>query len=404
VFFLSAIFAHCAAADTLRVVTYNILFFSENDDDRLDEIRTVMEGIRPDVAVFQEIEDEEAVDNLLSFVFLQIDDDWASAEFIDGYDTDNCLLYRTSRVNLISQRPIHTELRDINEYVLQAAELDSGEFIRMYSAHLKASEGSDNEERRREEAETLREELDELDEGSMFMFMGDFNLYTSAEPAYQLLLSPDPNPNGQLFDPIDTPGAWNNSASFADIHTQSPRTQSFGGGATGGLDDRFDFILVSDALMDTAGSYVIPSSYTEYGNDGQHFNQAVNQGTNFAVSDEIADALHAASDHLPVYADFVLRSTASPAEDTPPVVLHYELLECYPNPFNANLRVELSGITLGGEIKIFDVTGREIMSREVLPASRARTEFDFTNYGTGTYFVQFESAVSSTTAKVILLK
>ena len=39
------------------------------------------------------------------------------------------------------------------------------------------------------------------------------------------------------------------------------------------------------------------------GNDWNHFNDAINDGNNTSVSDEIADALHAASDHLPVYMD-----------------------------------------------------------------------------------------------------
>ena len=98
---------------------------------------------------------------------------------------------------------------------------------------------------------------------------GDFNLYHSSEASYQLLLSTNPNPVGQLFDPINMPGDWTQNPSFAAIDTQSPRTQSFGGGATGGMDDRFDFILVSAALMDTAGTYAMPETYHAFGNDGE---------------------------------------------------------------------------------------------------------------------------------------
>ena len=48
----------------------------------------------------------------------------------------------------------------------------------------------------------------------------------------------------------------------------------------------------------------IEDSLTPFGNDGNHFNQSINQGTNSAVSPEVADALYEASDHLPVFADF----------------------------------------------------------------------------------------------------
>ena len=42
------------------------------------------------------------------------------------------------------------------------------------------------------------------------------------------------------------------------------------------------------------------NSYHAVGNDGRHFNQSVDQGTNTAVPDEVAEALFDGSDHLPV--------------------------------------------------------------------------------------------------------
>ena len=47
----------------------------------------------------------------------------------------------------------------------------------------------------------------------------------------------------------------------------------------------------------------VDDTYTAFGNDGNHFNDAINSGNNFSVSDQMADALHDASDHLPVYMD-----------------------------------------------------------------------------------------------------
>ncbi|MCH6573843.1 MAG: hypothetical protein IH795_01365, partial [Bacteroidetes bacterium] len=43
---------------------------------------------------------------------------------------------------------------------------------------------------------------------------------------------------------------WHNNFSFVEIHTQSPRTRQFGGGANGGMDDRFDMILTSQSIND----------------------------------------------------------------------------------------------------------------------------------------------------------
>ena len=67
------------------------------------------------------------------------------------------------------------------------------------------------------------------------------------------------------------------------------------------------------------------NSYIVLGNDGAHFNQAINSGTNSAVSEEMADALHAASDHLPVFADFQF-----PSGDESDY--HIVISEVMPNP------------------------------------------------------------------------
>ena len=70
------------------------------------------------------------------------------------------------------------------------------------------------------------------------------------------------------------------------------------------MDDRFDWLFVSESILNNQSRMVyIEDSYTAFGNDGNHFNDAINSGNNFSVSDQIADALHDASDHLPVYMD-----------------------------------------------------------------------------------------------------
>ena len=77
-------------------------------------------------------------------------------------------------------------------------------------------------------------------------------------------------------------------------------TQRFGGGATGGMDDRFDLILYSSAIAQSGGVTVVPNSLVAYGNDGNHYNDSINKQPNTAVSAAVANALHNASDHIPV--------------------------------------------------------------------------------------------------------
>jgi cysteinyl-tRNA synthetase len=58
--------------------------------------------------------------------------------------------------------------------------------------------------------------------------------------------------------------------------------------------------LISYGLAESEKLTYKPGSYIVFGNDGKHLNKAVNKPENKIVSKEIADALHKASDHLPV--------------------------------------------------------------------------------------------------------
>jgi hypothetical protein len=98
-------------------------------------------------------------------------------------------------------------------------------------------------------------------------------------------------------------GIWNDSA-YSSYHTQSPRIRSFGGGATGGLDDRFDLMLFSSSIIAPGRITYQNGSLTPVGNDGLHYQDSINRPPNAAVSQSVANALHNASDHLPVYAEF----------------------------------------------------------------------------------------------------
>jgi hypothetical protein len=149
----------------------------------------------------------------------------------------------------------------------------------------------------------LKEWLDVRPHVKYILAGGDLNVYTSNEPGYQILLDTGVM---KLYDPIARPGDWNNNALFADTHTQSTRVRAFNGGATGGMDDRFDFILVSDSVLRNGSPLkYINGSYTSVGNTGLLFNDSL---THPPVSNivpwEVLSALYHVSDHLPVYAEF----------------------------------------------------------------------------------------------------
>ncbi len=118
------------------------------------------------------------------------------------------------------------------------------------------------------------------------------------------------------MDPLGS-GSWDGEP-HAIKHSQSPRNNggNFCGLSPGGMDDRFDFQLVTDEWLDGDGLDLIPGTYRSLGNDGQHFDIAINDGDNFYYPDDVprsnalADALHDASDHLPVVVDYVVSCPA----------------------------------------------------------------------------------------------
>lgn len=300
----------CAALgqtyDTLRVATYNLLNYPGDAAARNPEFRLVIQAINPDLVVVQELTSSSGHSQFLSDVLnYNQPGTYATAPFSDGYDTDNGMYYKTEKLQFIGpQTVLGTALRDINGYRLRPVGIGADSLdIQIFSAHLKASQGFEAD--RAAEAEILRTHLNSLPDGGFFIAAGDFNVYTSTEQAYQNLIESRADNSGRLYDPINTPGNWHDNASLAAVHTQSTRVRSFGGGATGGLDDRFDFALLSYNFPNPGGWDFVPGSYTAFGNDGNHFDDSINALPNTAVPEIVANALHAASDHLPVYLDLV---------------------------------------------------------------------------------------------------
>jgi endonuclease/exonuclease/phosphatase family metal-dependent hydrolase len=286
-------------------MTYNLLNYPGTDTTtRNPYFRTTLSYVNPDILVVQEITSQAGVNGFVNNV-LNSYSSYKAGTFIDGYDTDNAIFYKDSAFTFLSNTRITTALRDINQFKLVVNA--SGDTLNIFSVHLKASQGTEEEAARAAEVDRLRAITDKLSSNANFVVVGDFNLYTSSESAYQKLLSQ--SSTGYFLDPINKPGNWHNNSAFTSIHTQSPRVEQFGGGSTGGLDDRFDFILISQAVKDEGGIAYINGSYTAVGNDGNHFNKSINVQPNTAVPAAVATALYYSADHLPVYADFSYEET-----------------------------------------------------------------------------------------------
>ena len=288
------------AQQQMKIASYNLLNYPGTDTNiRNPYFRTVISALNPDILVVSEITSQTGVNNFLSSVMNYVSVTYSAGSFINGYDTDNAMFYKTSKFNFISNTPIHTALRDINEFKI--TDKIYHDTLRIYGVHLKA--GDTDRVRRGGEIDSLRKRTNLLSPGTDFLVLGDFNIYASSEPAYQKLLQDNVSDDGNFLDPLSLTGVWNNF-SYAPYHTQSTRTRSFGNGSTGGLDDRFDMILYSNAVKNSGGIKFVPGTYTSFGNDGHHYNDSINKIPNTSVSQLVADGLHYASDHLPVFAMF----------------------------------------------------------------------------------------------------
>ena len=174
--------------------------------------------------------------------------------------------------------------------------------VYVYSSHFKASLGYESD--RETGALAVRANANALGAGVRAIYVGDFNVYVNTEPAYLAFMA---SGNGQALDGLGT-GSWAGTAN-AWKHTQSPRLAS-GGLVGGGLDDRFDHHLPTLQLGDGEGISQIANTHRSLGNDGNHYNLDINNGNNTYFpadrtrSNALADALWAASDHIPVIVDY----------------------------------------------------------------------------------------------------
>jgi len=328
----SVVLASPAAHAQLRVAAWNI---SNYGGGRVPQIHASVyasfEGrsMAPDVFLLQEFLSDAA---LAAFVAALNSapgspGDWAAAPFVNGPDTDSALAYRTGKLELLNTvvvavggvSPNHP--RNIMRYDLRPVGYGSPEAVfACYSVHMKSGDSSEDQQRRLLEAQRIRDDAEALPEGWSFIIGGDFNIQSSNQAAYQEMVGAQINDDGRFFDPISTPGSWNNNGAFRFVHTQDPV-------GAGGMDDRHDQLLLSDSLIEQSGFAYIGAinpatmlpfpystvtwndpnhSYRSWGNDGSTFNVALNPATNAMVGPTIGQALKdicAGAGHLPVFLD-----------------------------------------------------------------------------------------------------
>ncbi len=307
------------AQDTLTVLQYNLLNYgnitsyctnTNNNINNKDEyLKKIIRYIKPDIFTVDEMSKSPAIHQHLLDKVLNTDGVgyYRKADFLSEADSYlvNMLYYNSEKLRFHSHTIAQSYIRDVDVYKLYyySNDLKQGDtaFVICVVAHLKASSGTTNSNKRKVMAQNTMNYLNNYDDDNNYMMMGDFNLYSDEEPAYLQFLYYS-NPTLRFNDPIEQSGAWHNNYTYRNIHTQSTHTESNGCAVTGGMDDRFDFILISDHIKNgTKNVKYVPGTYHAVGQDGKHFNKSlIDPPTNTSVPSDVLSALYDNSDHLPV--------------------------------------------------------------------------------------------------------
>ena len=364
---------------TIRLMTYNILNYRNSTNEcngnsnsagpKETALDTIVKNVSPHIIVFNEIgasanNAQYLLNNALNTGGVS---SWATANYTNNSFSSltNVVAYNSDHLGIISQEVISQDLTgstlvrvvDVVRFYykdpLLNAQSDTLTFT-VLGAHFKAGNGTANSSLRNLMAKAIIDYVDNESQDDNLFLLGDYNMYSSAESAYQTLIG------GQTFrfeDPINTSGNWNNNGSFASVHTQSTRSSTSNSCfSAGGLDDRFDQILCSEAVVEGDDHMVyVPNTYFAVGNDGNHFNSSINSGTNYSVSSTMLLALYSLSDHLPVIADFDLDMQGLSTEEFK--------IPALPNPMRQPF--EFGGYTNNYSLVLVAMDGRVVFRKDV---------------------------------------
>lgn len=381
--------------DNVSIMYYNLLYFPGSTSDRVDTLEKIIRYVEPDLFLVNELETNYGANLILGGAMnTQGVTHYNKATFYSGPDTQNMLFYNSEKFGLLSQAQISTAVRDISEYKVYYKEpgLNASSdtvYLYLYSCHLKAGSTQSDIDTRESEATTFKNYLQSAGRSENLVIGGDFNFYESSEAGCQMIL------NGGTVgfnDPLNKLGSWHNNSFYQDYFTQSTRNVSggYGGGSSGGMDDRFDFIFVTDDIKNGTNKVQYQAnSYHAVGQDGLHMNQSINDGTNTAVPADIANALFYMSDHLPVYMEMSVEYPVGIQEIQ-------NVLEGYTILNNNELQLKLKRNVKTQEVLVFNLSG------QLVQADRdGDYKIDVSHLSTGVYVLKVFTDNGSASLKFV---
>lgn len=375
----------------IKVLSYNVLNYYGNTASRADTLAKILTHYTPDLFMVQELKSEAGFQEIVSTLDGITSDSYMGGTYVSqvsnpssSWKLQQNIVYNTRIFGLDKEEVIVSTYRDINYFKLFIKDADLALtndtiFLHVFVTHLKSSQGSNNEQLRLEQSQTMRSAINALPANSNILCGGDFNVYTSAEASYVHLL--ETGLTNVLEDPIALPGNWHDSSyPNKEILTQSTRLTPLSDGAGGGMDDRFDFVLHSQTLgQGNPNLQYVGGTYKALGNNGTCYNQDLINCTSVNnLPYTMLSALYHFSDHLPVV--FELSSDATLSTKT----IEQIELSLFPNPATDQLTIHADTkdqLTF----ELHDLAGQKLYTTDF----QSSASIDLSRFSVGTYLGVF---------------
>ncbi|PLX08912.1 MAG: hypothetical protein C0596_03600 [Marinilabiliales bacterium] len=415
-FILSIISLLTLAQGSVKVMTYNLLNFgnytsyctSTNNphEDKAEYLATIIDNQEPDILAVCELGKYVSASYTTNYILgnsLNINGEtkWQAASPTDqsGSYLINGLFYDKNKFQLMAQPVVETDIRDINIYKLRCLEIEETTYLNVVVMHLKAGSEYDDQSDRTDMVNELMSYLSAQGSNENYIIVGDFNVYSDNETCFQNLIDPS-NPSLAFYDPINQLGDWNNNYAYRSVHTQSTHDDDSNDCFSyGGMDDRFDFILISSSIKDgTADIQYVDDSYWAVGKDGNRFNGAINSPSNSTLPSTVISALYNMSDHLPVVAEFQIGDNSGVASLSNTDNFYANVV----NPTDGLIQYRLkSNLNTNVEVSIYTSVGQKIYSTNINSADSAIQTHDISEYANGVYIMCFEGTGIYQTYKIV---
>ncbi len=397
--------------ETFTVMHYNLLYYgvntsfctsiNNNVDLKDQNLAIIVDYVQPDIFTVNELGRGPAgpqdpfnlfrlLDNVLNS---SAEPRFSAAPYTNTTNSTivNGLFYDNTKFVFHGVEVIANVVRDINLYTLYVKDqqrLLAGDTIFLHAivAHLKAGSSASDQNSRTAEIQTVMSYINQSNLRGNLMFLSDLNMQSSHEFAYQHLTF-HVNQGIRFHDPINQPGTWSDNPNFAQHHTQSTRVVS-GCFSGGGMDDRFDQILVSNSIMSgSRGLRYVAGSYYALGQDGLRFNQTLISPQNNSAPPNVINALFGMSDHLPVILELEMVNIETSVPET--LVSVPQIL--FNNPTSEVLNLEVRNLNGSAKVSIYSMAGQllKYFRVEAFQQSVALT-LGVQDLSVGMYFVRLE--------------